>query len=61
MKPRAVGSLLVRRSVEAGLERCRTHPHIFRKAFVTGALDNGMDAERVRTLAGWTTMAKKCG
>lgn len=57
MKTRAIGSLLVRRSVTAGLERCRTHPHIFRKAFVTSSLDNGMDAERVRVLAGWTTMA----
>jgi integrase/recombinase XerD len=57
MKPRAVSSLLVRRSVQAGLARCRTHPHIFRKAFVTGSLDNGMDAERVRVLAGWSSMA----
>jgi integrase/recombinase XerD len=57
MKARAVGSLLVRRSIKAGLERGRTHPHIFRKAFVTNSLDNGMDDERVRVLAGWTTMA----
>lgn len=57
LKVRAVGSMLVRRSVAAGLPRCRTHPHIFRKAFVTGALDNGMDAERVRVLAGWSSMA----
>jgi integrase/recombinase XerD len=57
LKPRAIGSIMWRRGKKAGLERCRTHPHIFRKAFVTGALDNGMDPERVRVLAGWTTMA----
>lgn len=57
LKKRAIGSLLMRRGARAGLERCRVHPHIFRKAFVTGALDNGMDTERVRVLAGWTTMA----
>jgi len=57
LKARAIGSLLARRGAKAGLERCRVHPHIFRKAFVTGSLDNGMDAERVRVLAGWTTMA----
>ena len=57
LKPRSIGSIMWRRGKKAGLERCRTHPHIFRKAFVTGALDNGMDPERVRVLAGWTTMA----
>lgn len=57
LKVRAVGSMLVRRSASAGLPRGRTHPHIFRKAFVTGALDGGMDAERVRVLAGWSSMA----
>jgi len=56
IQPRALGSMLLRHSIKAGLERCRTHPHIFRKAFVTAALDNGMDAERVRVLAGWTTL-----
>lgn len=57
LKVRAAGSMLVRRSASAGLPRSRTHPHIFRKAFVTGALDGGMDAERVRVLAGWSSMA----
>ena len=56
MKPRAVGSLLVRRSRQAGLARGRTHPHIFRKAFATIFLDNGGDTERLRVLAGWSSM-----
>jgi integrase/recombinase XerD len=56
MKVRAVGSLLVRRGALAGLERCRTHPHIFRKSFATTFLDNGGDTERLRVLAGWSSM-----
>ncbi len=56
MKTRAVGSMLVRRSIKAGLERCRTHPHIFRKGFATMFLDNGGDTERLRVLAGWSSM-----
>lgn len=56
MKTRAVTSLLVRRGAEAGLERCRVHPHIFRKSFATTFLDNGGDAERLRVLAGWSSM-----
>lgn len=46
--------MLRRRAVLAGLAAERVHPHIFRKAFVTSALDAGMDAERVRVLAGWS-------
>jgi integrase/recombinase XerD len=56
MKPRAVGSLLMRRGALAGLERCRVHPHIFRKSFATIFLDNGGDTERLRVLAGWSSM-----
>ena len=48
--------MLLRRAKKAGLERCRVHPHIFRKAFATAFLDNGGDAERLRVLAGWSSM-----
>lgn len=57
LKVRAIGSMLVRRGKCAGLERCRVHPHIFRKAFVTAFLDNGGDSERLRVLAGWSSLA----
>lgn len=56
LRPRAVGSLLVRRAARAGLARARCHPHIFRKAFATAFLDNGGDAERLRVLAGWSSL-----
>ncbi len=57
LKVRAIGSMLVRRGKHAGLERCRVHPHIFRKAFVTAFLDNGGDSERLRVLVGWSSLA----
>lgn len=57
LKVRAIGSMLARRGQRVGLERCRVHPHIFRKAFVTAFLDNGGDSERLRVLAGWSSMA----
>lgn len=57
LKVRAIGSMLTRRGKRAGLERCRVHPHIFRKAFVTAFLDNGGDSERLRVLAGWSSLA----
>ena len=48
--------MLLRRGEKAGLDRCRVHPHIFRKAFATAFLDGGGDAERLRVLAGWSSM-----
>lgn len=57
LKVRAIGSMLCRRGKCAGLDRCRVHPHIFRKAFVTEFLDNGGDSERLRVLAGWSSLA----
>lgn len=48
--------MLRRRAGLAGIDTRRVHPHIFRKAFVTASLDNGMDAERVRVLAGWSSL-----
>ena len=56
IKTKAIESMLLRRAKKAGLERCRVHPHIFRKAFATAFLDNGGDAERLRVLAGWSSM-----
>jgi integrase len=37
------------------LERCRVHPHIWRKAFATAFVDNGGDAERLRVFMGWSS------
>jgi site-specific recombinase XerD len=51
-----ISKLLRRRAELAGIDPVRVHPHIFRKAFVTSSLDNGMDAERVRVLAGWKSL-----
>ena len=47
--------MVKRRARQAGLPDDRVHPHLFRKTFATGWLDNGGDAERLRVLAGWSS------
>jgi site-specific recombinase XerD len=55
MAVRGIESVLMRQAWLAGLDRSRTHPHIFRKAFATSFLDNGGDSERLRVLCGWSS------
>ncbi len=55
LSKRGIYHIVKRRARQAGLEN-RVHPHIFRKTFATNWLDNGGDPERLRVLAGWSSL-----
>ncbi|HID88272.1 MAG TPA: hypothetical protein EYP52_00980, partial [Anaerolineae bacterium] len=52
---RGIYWVVKRRARQAGLES-RVHPHLLRKTFTTAWLDNGGDPERLRVLAGWSSL-----